>query len=206
MRRRFSRHMQRPHPGLRAATLGLSLAAAISVAGAALVLGGGSGDRLPSQKQAALDRIAHERAVGQADPAPKDPAAGPLFSTNPQPSAAALFPGVKTTAAGGGLIVETGNGPPGAKDSVWLNLWQEDGATRSVAVYAGGVADDPDQGLVVFIVSGPPPAFANTVEQDLPTPTRAGAVRVEAATGEVLTLLATDGTRFTFDAGTGTFR
>jgi hypothetical protein len=116
------------------------------------------------------------------------------------------FPGKTTTPAGNGIIIETDNGPPGAKNSIWLNLWQEQGETRSLAVYAGGVADDPAQGLVVWVQSGPAPDFANVTERDLPTPRRAGAVRITAAHGEVLTLLAMDGTAFTFDADTGVFR
>jgi hypothetical protein len=185
--------------------IGVVVGASLALLVLSMVSGGSGSAGLPAEKQAALDRIAQDQAVGRANPAPKRPGEGPLLSTDLQGSAD-RFPGVKTSLAGNGMIVETEDGPPGARDSLWLNLWQETSATRSVAVYAGGVADDPDQGLVVWVTTGPPPAFANATEHDLPTPIRAGAVRVVSAVGELLTLQAADGTQLVFDASNGTFR
>lgn len=107
--------------------------------------------------------------------------------------------------AGSGTIYDTPFGCP-TDNSVWLNLWQAQGTERSLAVCAGEVANDPQQGLVQWVESGPPPAFANLVGNTLLTPRRAGAVRVTAAIGDVLTLTSTDGIAFTFDAAYGVFR
>ncbi len=68
------------------------------------------------------------------------------------------------------------------------------------------MANDPQQGLVEWVQAGPPPGFANRVGMTLLTPQRAGAVRVTAAVGDILTLVSADGITFTFDAGHGAFR
>lgn len=183
----------------------LCVAVVATVGLAGFVLGGGARDALPPEKQSAFDRIAQDQAIGRANPAPKQPDATP-----PQMIVPALdppqFPGVQTSLAGAGVIIESQMAPPGAKNSIWVNLWQEQGATRSIGVSAGAVADDPQQGLVDWVQSGPAPSFANATGAELRTPTRSGAVRVIAASGEVLTLRAADGTLFTFDAQAGAFR
>jgi hypothetical protein len=169
----------------------------------ALTLGGGAKDALPLEKQAAYDRMAQEQAVGRDNPAPKHPDATPPVD---MPEPGPRFPNVKTQAAGAGTIIKTQFAPPGAKNSLWKNLWQEQGPAHGIALYAGAVADDPQQGVVFWMHSGPPPAYLDTTAAQLPTPTRHGAVHVESASGEVLTLRADDGTTFTFNAATGQFQ
>jgi hypothetical protein len=173
---------------------------------AALAMGAGGRDALPPAKQAALDQAAADQAIGLANPAPKPPGNSPqVIPLGPQPLTP-QFPGVQTVNAGAGVIIESSAAPPGEKNAVWINLWQEQGESYAIGVYAGGVADDPTQGLVVWVRSGPAPEFSDVVGREILTPRRAGPVRVVAASGEVLTLLGADGTTFTFDASTGVLR
>jgi hypothetical protein len=195
----MSRHRWRFGGRGRVALVAAGVVAVVSVAVAV-----GAGPRgLPPAKQAALDQEAADQAKGLANPALKNSAQViPLGPQAPTPQ----FPGVQTVNAGAGVIIESSAAPPGEKNAVWINLWQEQGDSYAVGVYAGGVADDPTQGLVVWVRSGPAPEFSDVVSREILTPRRAGPVNVVAANGEVLTLLAADGTTFTFDASTGVFQ
>ena len=73
-------------------------------------------------------------------------------------------------------------------------------AGEAKLVYAGALADDPNQGVVVVAtrVQGTPP----TKLGEYRTPTKNGALHFTAESGHVLTLTAADGHRFTFNVDT----
>jgi hypothetical protein len=72
------------------------------------------------------------------------------------------------------------------------NTWSGDVHAQSVVVAGAARLDWPSQGgVIVFDSAGQSPF--------IPTPVESGAVRIENARGIVLTLVAEDDTRFTFD-------
>lgn len=150
----------------------------------------------PSSKPSVADS---NRLSGPVE-TPPDASHAPVADASP-----ITVPNESPVPAGSGTIYDTAFGCP-TDNSVWLNLWQARSRDRSLGVCAGAVADDPRQGLVLWVESGPPPAFANLIGKTLSTPQRDGAVRVTAAAGDILTLTTADGSTFTFDAGNGAFR
>jgi hypothetical protein len=95
-------------------------------------------------------------------------------------------------------IINTIN--PIGKQYNMKNAWQKVIGNRFVQVYAGAFVDDPKQGVVVV--------HDNTVDlskvniQEYKTPTKHGSIKVEAESGNVLTLRAEDGVTYLFDADT----
>jgi hypothetical protein len=85
-----------------------------------------------------------------------------------------------------------------------LNRWQKDRDGVHIAVYAGSLGDDPDQGVVV--VATTPLDLSDAAWSLYPTPTRSGAVRILAASGSVVLLQACAGDHFGFDIDTRSYR
>ena len=106
--------------------------------------------------------------------------------------------------AGSGYIVEGLQPPFPAAVFLGRNQWfREDGkGTREVA-WAGSQGSNSDQGTIVLIIRD---AAGARVEGFYPTPTSHGAVRVSAATGDVLDIEADDGTRWEFDVSLRAYR
>lgn len=76
----------------------------------------------------------------------------------------------------------------------FVNYWVGHVGDQWSFVYAGVQDADPTQGGVVVVPNGSPPGYF------LPTPVAAGSVKITSAEGTTLTLLATEGTTFVFDA------
>jgi hypothetical protein len=81
----------------------------------------------------------------------------------------------------------------------FVNYWQGHVRDQWVQVYAGIQDEDPKQGGVVVVPYGLPPG------EFLPTPVAAGSVKIVAAQGTLLTLLAEDGSTFVFDASSSSY-
>lgn len=145
---------------------------------------------LPSLKRAMEERAEQFRLQGQANRAPKDPVKAP--AAPPQSDAAPPR----------GIIAE-GQAPFSSQDAVIRNQWQDvvDGAW--VHAYAGALASDRSQGLVI-VVRRPLDGSAITGDRYL-TPTKAGAVHFVTANGLQLVLRSQSGGQLTFDLPSGTF-
>ena len=74
--------------------------------------------------------------------------------------------------------------------------------TAAGVVYAGTVADDPSQGVVVIRRSAPDWSESTPPETVRP-PVKDGALKITAAAGTRLSLQSTQGGKYTLDAGTG---
>jgi hypothetical protein len=93
-------------------------------------------------------------------------------------------------------IFEEAPGPFSAQEYTVANAWQDQLKGEWVQVYAGALAEDPQQGVAIVLVSTP----AGVRGSQHLTPARAGAVRITAANGARLTLETAEGQTFTFDA------
>jgi len=98
-------------------------------------------------------------------------------------------------------IVEEVQGPFSSQEITVENAWQEQVNGQWVQVYAGALASDPAQGVVIVL--------AQTSEgmsgSRHPTPVKAGAVRLVSADGLRLTLVAASGATIYFDAAARQF-
>lgn len=117
-------------------------------------------------------------------------------TAKPAPYAGSEIPRIS---AGVGTIVETGQAPFPSESYTFENRWYEVKDGRSIVVYAGALAQEPSQGVLIVVVQtlnyGPVPGAGGYY----PTPLKAGAVRVVDAEGEVLTLSSESGMDFVFD-------
>lgn len=88
------------------------------------------------------------------------------------------------------------------------NQWAGIQGDEAIIVYAGseGYGGDLSQGILVVRTQPANDLQADWKLNEFPTPSKHGAVTVTAADGLILTLSATDGTTFTFDAGTDTYK
>jgi hypothetical protein len=138
---------------------------------------------VPSSKSVGLVRFCDNRAHDLANGGPP-----PIIPRTPSP-----FP----TVAEGGPIY--GIGPPNNEEPwdngthLFLNTWNG----QNNIVFAGALYSDQSQGLVVLTDRGPngPPGILGIYQ----SPSQDGALRVTAANGEVLTLVATDGATYAFN-------
>ncbi len=199
-----------PDQSLQRGRLGWLLTAASAVAVIALLgLGVMRSDSplppLSGEKQEMEERQTRLRAEAQANPPPPgaekpERRATPLAQPSPWSPVAQM-------AAGAGTIVETGQAPFPAMMFVGQNLWKEAKDGYYILAYAGseGYEGDPSQGLLMVVAMTfdykPLPELGGTY----PTPSKAGAVRIVGADGEVLSLLAEDGTKFLFDVASRRF-
>ncbi|MHB8646452.1 MAG: hypothetical protein ACYDAR_11760 [Thermomicrobiales bacterium] len=84
-----------------------------------------------------------------------------------------------------------------------INEWFGSLNGKAVAVYAGYLYSDSTQGLV-GVATSQPDGTSDTYQEYL-TPKKDGFVRITAVNGTQVSLIAKDGTTFTFDLGTRTF-
>jgi len=140
-------------------------------------------------KEAVLDhRATNIASVPKVAPAIKGP---PALSSNP----------TSTPQTG---ILDIQIAPFNAHEGIIANRWQGVVAGQFVVVYAGRQAEPADQGLVA--VSASAPGDTKTSVQKYPTPTRSGSVKITGMNGTQLTLKSEQGTTFTFDVASRTFR
>jgi hypothetical protein len=139
-----------------------------------------------------LESIATSPIINQTSENPGDPMipqGNPDHSTlKPTPPASDLPQG----------IINTIN--PIGKEYNLKNAWQKVIGNRFVQVYAGAFVDDPKQGVVVVHDNAVDLSKVNIKEYK--TPTKHGSLKVEAESGNVLTLRAEDGVTYLFDANT----
>jgi hypothetical protein len=147
----------------------------------------------PSAKRAFAERVVQRCEVGRQVPAATIP---PNFTPPPdKPS------GAQTQWRSG--IIPQGQGPVPFQGGYYAitNQWQGLVDGMHVNVYAGSYGEmgpAPAQGLVVVFTTSPDFSFQN--EHTWVAPPHVGALRIVAASGHMLTLVATDGQRFTFNA------
>jgi len=151
-------------------------------------------DKLPPNKRAELERLKrdYEEAINRAPPA------GNATSTKGAvpPTTSAL----KSWPKG---IFESEQAPI-CKRYVVKNRWQSDRGGKHVQIYAGNLAADPSQGLVVVLTTSADLA-SRTVTEHL-TPRNAGPVRIVDASASHLTLVSALGSMWTFDIETLKFQ
>lgn len=148
-----------------------------------------------------VQRERNEELNGRAaDTTPNNAAAKAKIDAQATAAAAAdhPLPHLPWLPAGDGFIVE-GSVPLVSKDiSVRNNWFREEPGNTQRAVYAGALAADPSQGVLVVGIEGADGPSGKAVGKVL-TPERHGALRVTGATASVLTVVATDGTSYQFD-------
>lgn len=108
------------------------------------------------------------------------------------------------TVAGAGLIVDSPLGPPGLFDAVFTNDWYETTPNDIVEVYAGHLAADSTQGVVIVAIWDTTHATWLSGGR-YATPAKIGAVTIVGANGE-LVLLTGAASTISFDPRSGAFR
>ena len=98
-------------------------------------------------------------------------------------------------------IIEEVQGPFSSQEITVENAWQEQVNGQWVQVYAGALASDPAQGVVIVLAQ----TSAGITGSRHPTPVKAGAVRLVRADGLRLTLVAASGATSYFDAAARQF-
>lgn len=98
-------------------------------------------------------------------------------------------------------IVEEVQGPFSSQEITVENAWQEQVNGQWVQVYAGALASDPAQGVVIVLAQ----TSEGMTGSRHPTPVKAGAVRLVSADGLRLTLVAASGATIYFDAAARQF-
>jgi hypothetical protein len=158
---------------------------------------------VPLEKQARESHYAADKAAGEAAEAAQGQhiQPGDLGPPSDDPKDTTGISGFITKVAGDGQIVETGNaGPPGTSDYVWQNegvVTMDGGGV--ISVYAGARKADPKRG--VLLVTTWDQGQGHLLKSfTLTTPALDGSVRFIAGVGKTATLLAADGSTFTFDA------
>lgn len=143
------------------------------------------------------------RATRQASynvtPVPPNPHAPTPTEFSAAPTAPLPFP---HRAAGDGTIVENGQAPISSSIFRFQNYWYSESAGLTTTVYAGSEGQDPEQGVVLVMVM---PAADSQAMAAVRTPTKAGAVRITDATGQILILQAANGQNFRFDVASRAF-
>lgn len=162
-------------------------AAALGIPAARLVSAGGPA--LPQEKQAILDRVDAERAAGVSAPKPSDPTA--------------LRPPEEPEAPWTTGIVEDGEAPFPSSDVTILNRWQGRIDGVRVVVYAGALARDARQGVVIVARLGAD--LAEVSSRRYLTPVKAGAVKIARAAGDRLALESVSGVQSLFDVSNAAF-
>ncbi len=168
---------------------------------------------LTGEKGEIEERVARLRAEALAQPRPPKYPGDPNFDPKgplppnsqptPQPPPSP-WPQIARIPAGAGTIIDA---PFPLKGLTSRNQWYEVKDGKSITAYAGaeGYAFDPSQGVVLVVVETldfqPVPSAGGTYR----TPVKAGPVRIVGAEGEVLTLVAEDGTKFLFDVASRRF-
>lgn len=151
---------------------------------------GSAESTLPPDKAARLDALAAQAQRDHSLPAPSLP---PRYPDKPRPVG----------------ILEGVPAPLDPHLYTIANMWQQMVGDRYEMVYAGVLTADPAQGVLI-VMTAPvdmlnPPSGAWSGPDVHLTPTRDGGVRLTTFTGSVLSLQATDGTLFRFDASTRTY-
>jgi hypothetical protein len=173
-------------PSARWAILAGVAGAALLTAGAATQVAAQPAPQGLGAKVAAIDHVDQVRVAAQAAPRPAKAA-------NPQPPVTAPDPAWLT-----GILDHTGTPPVSGSQFQSTNAWFGLLNGQRLIVFAGSSAADPMQGaVVVWEIDQAPRTYL--------TPTRAGTVRITAASGDRLTLTASRGTSLVFDAATGQF-
>jgi hypothetical protein len=141
----------------------------------------------PPAKRAMLERVAQTREATLNKPIPsKNPHYVPPRGT---PTTVQVW---RSGISAGGPV------PFSGADYQITNQWQELVDGMHVSVYAGAEGQDPAQGvLVVFATAS---NFSTQTAHTWLAPAHAGALRITAAHGHVLTLASASGTQFTFAA------
>ncbi|MCX6020577.1 MAG: hypothetical protein NTZ05_02395 [Chloroflexi bacterium] len=144
---------------------------------------------LPPVKQRIEDQYERERVEGLQRRAPKGPAARMATVSDDQfrPSG----------------IIERGPAPFSTEDVTVRNQWQQQVDGVWVQVYAGALAENPAQGVVVVASEGAAAREAATDRYLAPRPS--GALRIVAESGGRLTLEAADGKQLAFDLASRRF-
>ena len=145
--------------------------------------------------QAAMDQ--QQKELGKKkERTPKPGRAGrPASRPDPQPTEAGLAPVSSPFSSGQYLVGGTG--------------WQQVKGKKTVIVYAGALAADPAQGVVIVSTWRPLRGASEQgpgVQADVYlTPTRVGPVELSEAAGTVLTLRTSDGVELKFNVATGAY-
>lgn len=186
--------------------MAIALAAPIVLVVSAVALAGGppatipATATLPPAKQATVDAYAALVAREEAN----------ATSANPNWSPIPIASGdvvqlIPHHPAGAGELYDGATQLPGQPGIVVANVWVEQLPTRIVEVYAGGVTDDPTQGVITVAIWNTSRAVWLSGGSYW-SPAHHGSLTIIGATGEALALRAADGSTVTFDAATDTFR
>ncbi len=139
-------------------------------------------------------RMAADQAAGSKKAAPKQPGVLPDFS-------AELSKAAETPPTG---IFEGGEAIIHGYEAAISNHWQGLPDGLLVQVFAGALADDPQQG-VLYVAAWTQENNAPQISCYL-TPSRDGAARILSAENDLLTVQAAGGSTWTFDWRTGVFK
>jgi len=105
-----------------------------------------------------------------------------------------------------GTINDEMVGPFSSSDYLTNNAWWNETAGTDVDVYAGAQGSNPSQGVVVVLSSPVSGDGSAPTLKAFPTTQQDGALTITGAQGWILTLTASDGTVYTFDALTSQFQ
>lgn len=144
-----------------------------------------------AEKAVMAQRMASDKAAGARQPAPKQPGTPPDFgpqTTNNQTPPTGIF-------EGGEAIIH------GFQATI-LNHWQGTPDGTLTQVFAGALADDPDQGVIfVAIWAGNVPQITQYL-----TPSHDGAARITAEQAGSLQVQTSGGSQWSFDWHSGEFK
>jgi hypothetical protein len=174
----------------------LLLTTLLALTGLTLLVSGGAstaGPGLPPEKEALEQHAALVQALGKAQaalvPKPNDPAAKRLA---PHPA--------ERPPSG---LVELPSPFPAREYLLAATGWQELMGDRRLTVYAGSLATDRRQGILVAATTGP--GADERIVAVYPESTKNGPVEIVAARGRTLTLRDSAGETSTFDLTTRRF-
>lgn len=158
-------------------------------------------DQRSAERQAYLEqqqrRMADEIRAVREGRVPREPAILPTMTAEQQRLSGHTVP------AGAGFIIDEGPEPIGTKGAyAFKNRWAIKKGDTDVGVWAGVDLKDKQQGVLWYSETS---RSHKGVHQAYPTPSKAGAVEVTGATGDVITLTATNGTTFRFDVASRTY-
>jgi hypothetical protein len=146
-------------------------------------------------KLAIVQRAADERLQGLADPAPKNPdrameiaTEDPVEETN-IPFPTGIFEGDESTFK--------------PEQALIINRWQGTISNDLIQVFAGCQGQNLEQGLIIILRMTQEGEVSSS--EFIPSPTKAGALRILSADNLKLTVQAEDGTQWVFDVETVEF-
>lgn len=150
---------------------------------------------LPAEKQAILKMAEQHQHLALQNEAPPNPAGQPPpeLATPPDPEwQTGIIEGHAAPFSGSVFQLE--------------NQWQQVLGERHVNVYAGALGEDRQQGVVIVQTTHVADLAHPSNPVFVRSPARTGALRIVEERGALLTLRALDGSTYTFDVASASFK